>query len=149
MPDGRKNLREFVFRGGTLFVGGGARAFGHGGYPNTFLEDILPVNVRRFDLRKAEGERQLIGPAADQTITEGIPFADEPRNFYFHKVDLKPGAEVLLTAPGTPILSRWKVGRGTVYAMTGTPLGEGGGMPWWQWDGWNTLLDRILAEAAQ
>ena len=80
---------------------------------------------------------------------EGVSFADEPRNLYFHDVEVKPGADVLLKTPGAPILSRWRVGRGTVYAMTGTPLGEGDGVPWWEWDGWSTLLDRILAEAGQ
>jgi len=148
-PIRRKNLREYVLRGGTLFVGGGPRAFGHGGYKNTFLAEILPVKVGKFDLKKAEGEAQLIRPGGDHEITRGISFAAQPRNLYYHNVQVKPGATVLLAAGATPILSVWKLGRGTVYAMTGTPLGEPeNGTPWWLWDGWQAILDRILAQAS-
>ncbi|MFA5810389.1 MAG: glutamine amidotransferase, partial [Thermoleophilia bacterium] len=164
-PTNRKNLREYVYRGGTLFVVGGARAFGHGGYKNTFLADILPVEVTKYDLEKAVGEAQLITVASSHELTKGVliprkapedPFSfanvsgaaeTSPRNVYYHKVRVKPRATVLLTAGDQPILTVWKFGQGTVYAMTGTPLGElpkDGGVPWWEWEGWKTILDRII-----
>jgi len=148
-PVHRKNLREYVHRGGTLFVGGGARAYGHGSYMNTFLEEILPVEVTKFDLRKAEGRAQVLRAADGQEATQGIEFSEAPRNLFFHEVKVKPGAVVLLRAGDEPILTTWRVGKGAVYAMTGTPLGESEeGMPWWRWEGWQTLLDRILEEAS-
>ncbi len=148
-PVQRKNLREYVHRGGTLFVGGGARAYGHGSYMNTFLAELLPVEVAKFDLRKAEGREQVIRAADDHTVTRGMDFTDAPRNVFFHQVKAKPGAVVLLRAGNEPILATWNVGKGTVYAMTGTPMGEADeGLPWWKWAGWQTLLDRILAEAS-
>jgi len=148
-PVRRKNLREYVLRGGNLFVGGGPHAFGHGGYPNTFLEEILPVEIEKFDMVKADGDAQLIVPMAGNKITADISLADRPRNLYHHRVRLKPGATVLLKAGTASILSRWNVGRGTVYAFTGTPCGEPGDeAAWWAWDGWQAILDRILEEAS-
>jgi len=148
-PVRRKNLREYVLRGGTLFVGGGPHAFGHGGYSNTFLEEILPVEIEKFDLARAEGDAQVIVPGAEDESTAGISFTGRPRNYYCHRVRVKSGATSLLKAGQAPILSRWKVGFGTVYAFTGTPCGEpDAGTSWWVWGGWQTILDRILEEAS-
>jgi uncharacterized membrane protein len=148
-PVRRKNLREYVLRGGTLFVGGGPHAFGHGGYANTFLEEILPVEIEKFDLARAEGDAQVIVPGAEDEITAGISFADLPRNLYRHRVELKPGATDILKSGAEPILSRWNAGRGTVYAFTGSPCGEtADGTAWWAWDGWQEILDRILEGAS-
>lgn len=144
-PLRRKDLREYVYRGGTLFVGGGTRAFGHGGYQNTLLGEILPVEVHKFDLKRAEGETQLIRRAGDHEITRGISFSGKPRNLYYHNVQVKPGATVVLETGSAPILTVWQLGHGKVYAMTGTPLGETeNGTPWWEWEGWQAILDRIL-----
>ncbi len=41
---------------------------------------------------------------------------DEPA--YFNQVQLKPGAEILVTANGHPLLYRHKLGKGTVYVFT-------------------------------
>ena len=128
-------------------MGGGTRAFGHGGYQNTLLGEILPVEVDKFDLKRAEGETQLIRRADDHEITRGISFSGKPRNLYYHNVQVKPGATVVLETESAPILTVWKLGHGKVYAMTGTPLGEiENGTPWWEWEGWQAMLDRILTE---
>jgi len=148
-PVRRRNLREYVMRGGTLFVGGGALAFGHGGYLNTFLEEILPVEIHKSDLTEAVGNRRLIEPGNEHDIINGLDFSAQPRVAYYHDVQAKPEAEILLRAGSVPILSVLKIGRGKVYAMTGTPMGEvGEGTPWWAWDGWQTIMDRILADAS-
>jgi hypothetical protein len=56
---------------------------------------------------------------------------------------------VLLKTGAAPILSCWNVGRGTVYAFTGTPCGETEeGTAWWAWGGWQAILDRILEAAS-
>lgn len=168
LPKNRANLRDYVLRGGTLFVGGGTRAFGHGGYANTLLAELLPVELTSRDLTKAEGEAQLIEANENHELTQGLtrsskpredPFSFAtaqdvkelaPRNVYRHAVKAKPKSTVLLQSAGQPILTVWKFGHGTVYAMTGTPLGETapGDLAWWNWKGWNTLLVRILNAAA-
>ena len=148
-PVRRKNLQEYVRRGGSLFVGGGTRAFGHGGYPNTLLADILPVDIRRFDLREAVGPGQVITPCIDNDITTGISFAEEPRNHFYHAVEAKSGATILLASGEEPILTVGAVGHGTVYAMTGTPLGNiEDGTPWWESVTWRHVLDRIVTKAS-
>jgi len=144
-PIRRKNLREYVLRGGTVFIGGGPRSYGHGGYKNTFLEELLPVTIKKFDLRKAKDSTQKIIAGNDVELTGGISFAEQPVNLYYHQVEAKPGATVLLkTADGVPLLTMWKKGAGTVYAFTGTPLGESDKKCWWQWNGWHEILDRII-----
>ncbi len=148
-PVHRKNLREYVHRGGTLFVGGGTRAFGHGGYRNTFLADLLPVEVERFDLAKAEGDEAWIHAGGDHAVVRGVDFSEAPQTVYFHRVKAKPGADVLLRAGDEPMLTTWRVGNGAVYSMTAAPLGElPDGVPWWRWTGWQTILDRVLAGAS-
>ena len=58
-------------------------------------------------------------------------------------------AGAVAKAGTAPILSRWNVGRGSVYAFTGTPCGEpGNGTAWWAWGGWQAVLDRILEGAS-
>ncbi len=167
-PNNRKNLREYVHRGGTLFVGGGTRAFGHGGYANTFLADLLPVTGAKLDLEKAEGDAQWIRSTREHELTKqvfstlkpsedpfsntlvSVPVKADARNIWIHRVQSKPRATVLLEAGDQPLLTIGKFGRGTVYAMTGTPLGELAdvGTPWWDWKGWETILDNILKRAS-
>jgi len=148
-PVRRKNLREYVLRGGILFVGGGPRAFGHGGYKNTFLEDLLPVTCEKFDLKKAESNALNVVAGDPHPITDGVSFASGPVNHFYHDVTAKPGATVLLkTGTDVPLLTTWGVGDGTVYAFTGTPLGPTNAPVWWQWAGWNTILDRVVADAS-
>jgi len=149
MPVRRKHIREYVMRGGTLFVGGGARAFGHGGYANTFLEEILPVTMRKFDLTAATGDDQLITKGEEDRLTAGLLTEDPPRVAFYHDVEAKPDGKVLLKAGSAPILTVANVGRGKVYAMTGSPMGEIDlGAAWWNCDDWWQIVDRILADAS-
>jgi len=149
MPVRRKHIREYVMRGGTLFVGGGARAFGHGGYANTFLEEILPVTTRKFDLTAAVGDDQIIRIGEKDELTAGLFNSDAPRVAFYHDVEAKTGAKVLLKAGSVPILTVADVGRGKVYAMTGSPMGEVDvGAAWWDFDDWWQILDRILVDAS-
>lgn len=144
----RKDLREYVLRGGTLFVGGGARAYGHGGYDSTFLAEILPVDVHRFDLTRADGDKQIITPRKNSFLGN-LPMEDQPRVNFYHDVRIKPGAEVILEAGGVPILSARKVGKGTVFAMTGTPMGIiDEGTPWWKSKSWKDVMLRVLDHAS-
>ena len=166
-PANRRNLREYVARGGTLFVGGGTRAFGHGGYADTFLGELLPVDTEKHDLERVEGGGGRVTSPGEHALTKGIysafrpsenPFSNElvavpidvdAHVVWLHRVRAKPGATTLLEAGGHPVLAVWRYGQGTVYAMTGTPLGEvtGAHTPWWEWEGWETILDRIVAGA--
>ncbi|MBM81241.1 MAG: hypothetical protein CMJ78_11705 [Planctomycetaceae bacterium] len=139
----RKNLREYVLRGGTLFVGGGPRAFGHGGYDNTLLEDLLPVHISAFDLREAKaGTQRIYG-------TEKFAFDSTARVAWYHHCKPKTGADVLLRTDAGPILTRWKAGHGTVYAFTATPCGQlPQGTAWWESKAWNATLDQIFTTAS-
>ena len=141
-PVRRKNLREYVLRGGTVFVGGGPRAFGHGGYRHTLLEELLPVHLAPFDLRQAQG--------ASQRVRGTNNTADASRVAWYHHCRPKEGAEVLLQTDAGPLLTRWTFGRGTVYAWTATPCGVlPEGTAWWESSRWKKTLDEILASASR
>ena len=140
----RKNLREYVLRGGTLFVGGGPRAFGHGAYANTLLAEILPVESSRLDMRRNTGTDTWIQPAS-QALRAVTSFDGQPAIQFYHHAHARPGAEVLLQINRDPLLTRWKVGHGVVYAFTATPCGEmDAGTPWWEWEGWQQILQHVL-----
>ena len=140
----RKHLREYVLRGGTLFVGGGPRAYGHGGYANTLLAEILPVESARFDMRHNTSTDAWIRPV-HQTLQKVTSFEARAAVPFYHQARAKPGADVLLQINGDPLLTRWQVGNGVVYAFTATPCGElATGTPWWQWEGWQQILRHVL-----
>ena len=51
---------------------------------------------------------------------------------------VRPGAQVLLTAAGRPLLVRGRYGQGAVLVWLGTPMGDppAGVTPYWQSAGW-------------
>ncbi|HEY5315545.1 MAG TPA: hypothetical protein VIK18_23645, partial [Pirellulales bacterium] len=57
----------------------------------------------------------------------------------------KPGAEVVASAGGEPLILAGKAGRGRVVAVLATPLGEVADheTAWWDWPGWPGLLSRV------
>ncbi len=62
-PAGTRRIAELVKRGAGLMMIGGLHTFGPGGYDNTPLADLLPVNM-------AQIERQPFGP--DQAIRHDV-----------------------------------------------------------------------------
>lgn len=88
----REALLTWVkFGGRVLCVGGPATA----SYGDSFLKAALPVNLK--------GTREVAFASADATAS--FPVSD---------MELKPGATVLWSDKGIPLLARWNVGRGEV-----------------------------------
>ena len=107
----RKVIRDWVKSGGHLVILGGSVAFGQGGMVGTYLEEILPVEIRKkADVFAPDKPLQLKGGSMGTV-------------YYLHDHAAKPGAEVLLTAGGYTLASRISVGKGTCTAFSGTVLG--------------------------
>ncbi len=111
----RAELRDYVAAGGGLFIFGGHVAYGAGGWDGSVLEDLLP----------------------------DVDLTSKPQCYYYHDVQPKPDALVVLTVDGgKPFLVARKYEKGYVVCFTGTPVGDPRpeDNPFWDWNGWATVL---------
>ena len=146
---GFEMICDYVEQGGRLLVIGGPYAFGNGEFEDTRFLDVLPVELSGpFDLKWAgKGKSWNLEPARkDDPLLKGVPFDQKPKVFWRHVVTPKPGAEVVLTAGGQPVLILGKYGQGKVAVLTLSPTGIGakGEKAWWDWAGWGPLVKNIF-----
>ncbi len=134
-------LIAYVRNGGTLIVCGGPFAYGCGGYKDTPLEKILPVEPVPFDLRPAAGDGIF-----DRGISFDQPKKDPPQGWWIHKNQCRPGSKILVKAGGDPLIVRGTYGKGTVIAFLGSPLGDPKteDRPFWNSAGYIALMKQIL-----
>ena len=138
-------LESYVRNGGNLVVCGGPFAYGCGGYDGTVLEKLLPVIPKPFDLRPAAGDRIY-----DKAVSFSLPGKDTPQLWWLHKVQCKPGSEILLNAGNDPLVVKGQYGKGTVLAFLGTPLGnpKTSDRPWWDSVQYLEWMKQILGKIA-
>ena len=146
-------IREFVNQGGGLVVLGGLYTLGQGDLKDTLLEPLLPVELSRHDVHRAEKPLALAAVAGD-VMARAVSFTQwklSPVLYWQHAVKPKPGAHIHILAGEEPVLISWKVGKGRVVVFTGTALGEGqeGELPFWKWGGWPMLLNRMIGYATE
>jgi uncharacterized membrane protein len=135
-------ISDFVSqRGGGLLILGGQHSFGQGGYVNTPLEDLMPVNIRFGagatgipDFQDLEFKARLSSYGLDHPVTRLSANEDENRKRWdeaptlngFNPTDgPKPGATVLLQGSipdargqSPVILAFQRFGRGKTVALT-------------------------------
>jgi uncharacterized membrane protein len=148
----RRMLKDYVAGGGSVLFLGGWFAYG-GEYRGTAFEEIAPVTFGEGrDLVQVPGLPLVAGP---DTLGKAFPVAwdESPRVYWLHAVTPRPGAKVLVTAGGKPLLVAGTYGKGRVAVFAGTLLGDppAGALPFWAWNGWPTVLAqtvRWLAEPA-
>ncbi|AKU91462.1 glutamine amidotransferase [Vulgatibacter incomptus] len=144
------NIRRYVEEGGAFVMIGGENSFGEGGYDQSPLGDILPVEPAGtapvealFPPRLTEAglrhpiTRLAAGAEANQSAWEKLPQLPG-----INVTRAKPGARVLLDHPhlpvgneNAPVLVVSEVGKGRVMALTTdsswfwslVASGEGGG----------------------
>ncbi len=144
-PEFLKNLNDYIEKAGGSFVMlGGPDAFGSGGYKNTAVENILPVEIYDAGVELFIKEPFRVKPAGhpvnilsevkseNEEIWEHLP---ELKGFNrFAKA--KPGAVILGTHPvlkgengkPLPITAVWQKGKGRVLAMAANST--------WRWSMW-------------
>jgi hypothetical protein len=117
-------LKDFVTHGGTLVYGGDLWAYSRGHLPGSPLAELLPVSVA------GSGKLVALGDAPVEMVAEGRPASPLSRQavmeYATESFTVKPGARVLLSSQGRPVVVSWTVGEGRVIAITGTALGEAG-----------------------
>lgn len=140
-----KILCDYVQNGGVLLVIGGHNAFAGGGYGQSLLAELLPVDVKeRFDVE------WLKPPVALSAV--GDHFADldwrkPPVVVWMHRfAGVKPGAETLLTAGNDPaiVIWRWHKGRVGVVATTCYGIPSKGQVGFWDWKEWPKVVAATL-----
>jgi uncharacterized membrane protein len=123
---------------------GGHVAYGAGGWEGSPLEDLLPVKTsgRARDLVKARDPVVKAGPTPGDLLLD-VDLSSRPLCYYYHEVEPRPGALVVLTVDGgKPFLVAGRYEKGYVVCFTGAPVGEPrmGDTPFWDWSGWATVL---------
>ena len=145
--EGLEMLREFVSHGGGLLVLGGPFAFAREGFAGTCLEQMLPVVCERGPALTplADG---VLRPTGGSVLVAGLDLGSKPTCFWSHDLPLKPGANIAMSAGERPLLVLGRYGKGRVAVFLGAPLGTGahGQTPFWNWQGWPTLLSRVMCD---
>lgn len=137
---GRRTLRQYVERGGGLLVFGGPLAYGKGDLVGSMLEDVLPViTTGLWDMTRAVDP--LVKPGNPSPLTDGLDWNAAPRVAYYQKVIARPGAVVLLTCDGDPLLVTGHFGAGRIACFTGANLGD---ETFYRSTAYRPLLGRIL-----
>ena len=144
-PVKRAMLKQYVQAGGAVLFLGGRLAFGHS-FHGTALEEIAPVTFAdKDDVAGAPPGGLTLAPGPD-ALGNGfakLAWTEQPRLFWYHDgLTLKPGASVLLTAGGKPLLITGTCGKGRVAVYAGTVLGDPqtGQLPFWEWKDWPTIM---------
>ena len=128
-------LAEAVREGAGLVTLGGYQTYGRGGYAETALADVLPVEMDRSRRSRPDSERtanQLPGPLAVR-LARAHPITDlggeDPAQIWGQLPPLKganrwvgakvaPGVQVLLESPeGAPLLVIGEYGKGRIASL--------------------------------
>ena len=144
---GMEMAYDYLTHGGGLLVLGGKAAYGAGGWRESRLAELLPVEVDRskFDIEKIDDGNLALAEA--HRITDGLSVKDKPRVEFLHRARVKKGAEVLLTAGGKPFLVVWEYKGARIACVLGAPYGEdeaGAGPLFFSWDDWPKLMANTL-----
>ncbi|MFM9107104.1 MAG: glutamine amidotransferase [Chloroflexota bacterium] len=143
-PLGRDRLRmtaEFARNGGGFLMVGGYLSFaginGIARYHGTVIEDILPVSIQPYDDRveMVEGFRFAIDDPG-HPIVRGFDWdrADFTMCGY-NRVTLKPGASLIASWEGDPIIAAGRHGAGRT-AVFATDFGPHWGGDFLRWEGY-------------
>ena len=144
-PSEQEMLRDYLKAGGGMLVLGGYYSYGKGRWEGTGLGDLMPVKPKSpWDFVQVTAP---ITVAAQHPALAGVDFGGGPRVIWLQEVDPAPGAQVLLTAGGKPLLVA-SGGPGKVLCFTGTVLGyedKAGGTPFWLWDKYPAFLQALIS----
>jgi hypothetical protein len=137
--EGEIAVKQYVEAGGRLLLTGGLCTLGKGRFQESALQEALPVQPDGyFDLVRLPQFVPLAGGPFDTGAVQWVQSVQAVR----------PGAEVLLTAAGRPLLVRGQYGKGQVLVWLGTPMGDPpvGVIPYWESRGWFREMRGVLAD---
>ncbi|MBI2200941.1 MAG: hypothetical protein HYU43_03265, partial [Armatimonadetes bacterium] len=133
----RYAMAKFVEAGGGLLVIGGEWSLDRGGFQNTLLGDLLPVELPAPSPAGTTlyPDGLVLQPTDDLALRDRVDWSAEPRIFCLHHVKPKPDAKILLTAGGQPLVVEGRSGKGRVIVFAGSTMGlvPPGRLAFWYW----------------
>jgi hypothetical protein len=113
---------------------------------------MMPVKLHDKDVARLDAPLAIVPVGRSELAREGGRGMRSacPSVYWLHEVEPLPGATVHLGAGAHPLLVTRAVGRGRVAVFAGTVLGEKRGTetPFWEWDGWKSVLESTVRWAA-
>jgi uncharacterized membrane protein len=146
-PNRLSLLKEYVENGGGLAMIGGWMSFAGIGnnakYHETYIEDVLPVNIFPYDDRDEcpEGVTpQLV--VKDHAILKGMP-TKWPFFLGYNKVVPKEGATTILKFNKYPLITVWDYERGRTAVFTSDCAPHWGPVKFLEWEGYSKLWNNL------
>jgi uncharacterized membrane protein len=147
-PNRLKLLAEWVENGGALIMAGGYLSFqgfeAKARFAGTAVEAVLPVTCLTYDDRAEtpEGAQPVIVDASHPVLA-GVP-AGMPALLGYNKVVLKPGATLVATVGGDPLIATAQVGKGRSLVWTSDIGPHWCPEPFVQWNGFAPLMSNMI-----
>jgi len=126
-PNRLKVIKEYVENGGALLMAGSwftfSGRYGHSGWRNTPVAEVLPVEILPEDDRveRPEGTKvKVVDP--EHPVMAGIPWDQCPPFLGYNKTKLKKNAKLLATiGDEDPFIAVWDFEKGRAMAFTSDP----------------------------
>ena len=148
MPNRLTLLAEWVKCGGALIMAGGYLSFqgfeAKARFAGTAVEEVLPVTCYTHDDRAEtpEGAVPLINDAAHPVLT-GVP-SGMPALLGYNRVQLKPGATLIASVNGDPLIAASQVGKGRTLVWTSDIGPHWCPEPFVKWEGFAPLMANMI-----
>jgi len=150
-PNRLELLREWVWDGGGFGMIGGYLSFqgieGKAAYRGTAVETVLPVSIEPWDDRVEVPQGVVPALVEAHPITAGLD-TEWPFLLGYNRVVAKPGAQLLATIEGAPLLAAMEIGAGRSVAWTSDIAPHWCPLPFTRWPGYATLMRQIVEWAA-
>jgi uncharacterized membrane protein len=147
-PNRLKLLAEWVENGGALIMAGGYLSFqgfeAKARFAGSAVERVLPVTCLTHDDRveAPEGAQPVIVDA-NHPVLAGVP-AGMPALLGYNKVVLKPGATLVASVGGDPLIATTQVGKGRSLVWTSDIGPHWCPEPFVQWNGFAPLMSNMI-----
>lgn len=151
-PRSQEMVADFVKVGGGLLILGGYYAYGNGGYADSRLAEVLPVDCGPpFDFVDFAKSQPMILEKIPPGLQLPSWLRELPGGPRMHRLGARPGATVVLHCGDWPALVTWQVGKGRVAAFAGTVLGhyQRSGPVFWESREWRRLLPAVMKWLAE
>lgn len=147
-PNRLNLLRDWVNAGGALMMAGGYLSFqgfqAKANYAGTAMEEVLPVNMFRWDDRVETPEGVCAEVRVpDHEIVRGL---DEiwPPLLGYQSLVAKDSAQVLVEVGSDPLLAVWDYGQGRAAAYASDISPHWASAKFMEWEGYGQLFNSMV-----
>jgi uncharacterized membrane protein len=147
LPNRLNAIRDYVARGGGLVMIGGYMTFqgieAKAQYAGTPVEDVLPVEISRWDDRVEAPQGATPAVASPTHPIVADVKGDWPTLLGYNRVSTKPNAKVIVTVGNDPLLVAGTYKNGRAVAFTSDCGPHWAPPPFVEWKGYKTLWNGI------